>query len=80
METVTQGRSRKRTLTRDPLEQLIADLPVTERRLTLNGVATPVLEGGEGAPVILLHGPGAYGAQWIGTIPALVTDTSRDRA
>lgn len=72
MEPVTQELSRKRTLTRDPREQLIANLPVTERRLTLNGIATSVLEGGEGAPIVLLHGPGAYGAQWINTIPALV--------
>ena len=72
METVTQEHSRKRTLTRDPREQLIESLPVTERRLTLNGVATSVLEGGEGAPIVLLHGPGGYGAQWIRTIPALV--------
>jgi len=72
MESVTREHVRKRTLTRDPREQLIANLPVTERRLTLNGFATSVLEGGEGAPVVLLHGPGAYGAQWINTIPALV--------
>ncbi len=72
MEPVTQEHFRKRTLTRDPREQLIANLPVSERRLTLNGIATSVLEGGEGAPIVLLHGPGAYGAQWIRTIPALV--------
>lgn len=72
MEPVTQEHSRKRTATRNPREQLIANLPVTERRLTLNGIATAVLEGGEGAPIVLLHGPGAYGAQWIRTIPALV--------
>jgi pimeloyl-ACP methyl ester carboxylesterase len=72
MEPITREHSRKRAQTRDPREQLIANLPVTERRLTLNGIATAVLEGGEGSPVILLHGPGAYGAQWIHTIPALV--------
>jgi pimeloyl-ACP methyl ester carboxylesterase len=72
MEPVTQERSRKPALTRNPREQLIANLPVTERRLTLNGISTSVLEGGEGAPVVLLHGPGAYGAQWVNTIPALV--------
>ena len=56
-----------------PRERLLAGLPVTERRLSLNGVATAVLEGGEGAPVVLLHGPGAYGAHWLGTISNLAT-------
>jgi pimeloyl-ACP methyl ester carboxylesterase len=32
-----------------------------------------VLEAGEGAPVVLLHGPGVYGAHWLSTIPALAT-------
>jgi pimeloyl-ACP methyl ester carboxylesterase len=54
-----------------PRGRLIAALPVTERRFTLNGVSTAVLEGGSGPPVVLLHGPGAYGAQWIRTIPTL---------
>jgi|SRR5688572_3780924 pimeloyl-ACP methyl ester carboxylesterase len=56
---------------RNPRERLIESLPVTERRLSLNGVATAVLEGGSGSPIILLHGPGGYGAQWIHAIPAL---------
>jgi pimeloyl-ACP methyl ester carboxylesterase len=54
-----------------PRERLLAGIPVTERRLSLNGVATAVLEGGEGPPVVLLHGPGAYGAQWLRIIPNL---------
>ena len=52
-------------------ERLLAGLPVTERRLSLNGVSTAVLEGGEGAPVVLLHGPGAYAAHWLSIIPSL---------
>jgi pimeloyl-ACP methyl ester carboxylesterase len=54
-------------------KRLLAGLPVTERWLSLNGVATAVLEGGAGAPIILLHGPAAYGAQWLRVIPNLVT-------
>jgi pimeloyl-ACP methyl ester carboxylesterase len=50
---------------------LLAGLPVRERRLTLAGVSTAVLEGGEGPPVLLLHGPGAYGAAWLRIIPEL---------
>jgi pimeloyl-ACP methyl ester carboxylesterase len=53
--------------------RLLAPLPVTERRLSLNGVDTAVLEGGEGPPIVLLHGPGAYAAQWLRVIPDLVT-------
>jgi pimeloyl-ACP methyl ester carboxylesterase len=36
-------------------------------------VTTAVLEGGEGAPVVLLHGPGAYGVHWLRIIPNLAT-------
>jgi pimeloyl-ACP methyl ester carboxylesterase/ubiquinone/menaquinone biosynthesis C-methylase UbiE len=54
-------------------ERLLAGLPVTERRLRLNGVSTAVLEGGDGPAVVLLHGPGEYGAKWLRVIPNLVT-------
>jgi pimeloyl-ACP methyl ester carboxylesterase len=54
-------------------KQLLAALPVTERRLQLAGVSTAVLEGGDGPPVILLHGPGGYAAHWMRVIPGLVT-------
>jgi alpha-beta hydrolase superfamily lysophospholipase len=54
-------------------QQLLATLPVTERILSLNGVVTAVLEGGSGPPIVLLHGPPAYGASWIHLIPDLVT-------
>jgi pimeloyl-ACP methyl ester carboxylesterase len=54
-------------------ERLLAGLTVNERRLSLNGVTTAVLEGGEGAPVVLLHGPGAYAAHWLRVIPDLAT-------
>jgi len=54
-------------------QRLLATLPVAERRLQLNGVSTAVLEGGDGPPVVLLHGPGEYGAKWLHVIPDLVT-------
>jgi pimeloyl-ACP methyl ester carboxylesterase len=76
MEPATQKRSPARVPAPTPLQLLIARLPVKARRLTLNGVATSVLEGGAGKPIVLLHGPGAYGAQWQRVIPALV-DTHR---
>jgi pimeloyl-ACP methyl ester carboxylesterase len=53
-------------------EQLLADIPVHERRLELAGVSTAVLEGGEGPPVVLLHGPGEFAAKWMRVIPDLV--------
>lgn len=57
----------------DAREQLLAALPVSERRLDLAGVSTAVLEGGErtNPPLVLLHGPGAYGASWSPVIPGL---------
>jgi pimeloyl-ACP methyl ester carboxylesterase len=53
-------------------QRLLAGLPVTERRLQLAGVSTAVLEGGEGPPVVLLHGPGEFAAKWMRVIPDLV--------
>lgn len=54
-------------------ERLLATMPVTERRLSLAGVSTAVLEGGDGPPVILLHGAGEFAATWTRVIPALST-------
>lgn len=51
---------------------LLAKAPVEQRRMDVNGVSTAVLEGGDGPPVMLLHGPGAYGANWLPVMPALV--------
>jgi pimeloyl-ACP methyl ester carboxylesterase len=52
-------------------ERLLAELPVTERRLVLAGIPTAVLEGGEGKPVVLLHGPMANATHWRWVIPSL---------
>jgi len=56
----------------DVRERLLAGIPVKERRLRLAGVSTAVLEGGDGPPVVLLHGPGANAAHWLRVIPGLV--------
>lgn len=53
-------------------KRLLAGIPVTERRLQLAGVSTAVLEGGDGPPIVLLHGPGEYAAKWLRVIPDLV--------
>jgi pimeloyl-ACP methyl ester carboxylesterase len=52
--------------------RLLAGVPVNERRLTLAGVSTSVLEGGTGPPIVLLHGPGEFAGKWMRVIPALV--------
>jgi pimeloyl-ACP methyl ester carboxylesterase len=51
---------------------LVATLPVAERKLELAGISTAVLEGGAGDPIVLLHGPMAHAAHWMGVVPGLV--------
>jgi pimeloyl-ACP methyl ester carboxylesterase len=53
-------------------EQLLSGLPVSERRLHLGGVSTVILEGGEGPPMVLLHGLGEHAVKWMRLIPLLV--------
>src|SRR3546814_674428 len=53
--------------------RLLADMPVTERRLLLAGISTAVLEGAAGPPVILLHGPLGNAGHWMGVIPGLAS-------
>lgn len=64
-------RARRQPALESLREQLLAGIPVAERRLELAGVSTTVLEGGEGPPVLLLHGPGGYAARWQQVIPAI---------
>jgi pimeloyl-ACP methyl ester carboxylesterase len=59
---------------REARERLLAGLPVVEHRLELAGVSTTVLEGGEGPPLVLLHGPGEHALKWVRVIPALVRE------
>jgi len=49
----------------DLRRRLLAGAPVAERRLDLAGVATAVLEGGDGPPVVLLHGQGGWAGAWM---------------
>jgi len=41
---------------RGPRARMLAGLPVHERRLELDGTSTTLLEGGDGPPLVLLHG------------------------
>lgn len=45
---------------------------MTERRIEVAGISTPVLEGGSGHPLVLLHGIGSFAGEWSLTIPRLV--------
>ena len=57
----------------DARTRLLARMPVTERRLQVAGVSTAVLHGGDGPPVVLLHGPGELAAGWMRVIHDLAT-------
>ena len=46
----------------DARRRLLAGTSVTQRRLRLAGVSTAVLEGGDGSPLVLLHGQGGWRA------------------
>jgi pimeloyl-ACP methyl ester carboxylesterase len=67
------AKARTRRSTREAArERLLTGMPVTERRLELAGASTAVLEGGDGPPVVLLHGAGEFAACWHRVIPDLV--------
>ena len=56
-------------------ETLLAGLPLGDQQLHLAGVSTAVLEGGsaaDGPSLVLLHGPGEFGATWLPVLPRLV--------
>lgn len=51
--------------------RLLAGMPLTDRRLEAAGIPTAVLEGGDGPPLVLLHGPGEFALTSLRVIPAL---------
>lgn len=75
MKAATEVRQRhRRAAGSDSRKRLTEGLPVTERQEELAGTWTTWLEGGEGPPLILLHGPGESGVNWRWVIPGLVRD------
>lgn len=57
-------------------QRLLAAAPLTERRERIAGVTTAIFEGGEGPPMVLLHGQGEFWAVWLNVLDDLV-DTHR---
>jgi pimeloyl-ACP methyl ester carboxylesterase len=62
----------RRAIGDDARQLLLAGAPVIQRRLDLAGVSTAVLEGGDGPPVVLLHGQGGWSGMWLPVVPDLV--------
>ena len=54
-------------------EKLLRAVPATERRMMLAGISTAVLIGGDGPPIVLLHGPGEFALTWLRVMPELAT-------
>lgn len=52
-------------------DRMVAAMAVTDRRIEPAGIPTAVLEGGDGPPIILLHGAGEFAATWMRVIPDL---------
>ncbi|MCF6524824.1 alpha/beta fold hydrolase [Streptomyces sp. JJ36] len=66
------ARDRQAREARARRSRVIGELPVTECRLDVRGGTTPVLEGGSGPPLVLLHGPTAAGClAWSAVLPRL---------
>ena len=56
MTTQTNMKGPTRRSNDDLRQRMLAGIPVTERRLSVAGISTAVLEGGNGSPMVLLHG------------------------
>ncbi len=73
MTTSPEARHAKEQGTARARERLLAGIPVAERFLHAAGIPTAMLDGGEGPPIVLLHGPGEAAVNWRWVIPDLVT-------
>ena len=72
MSRKSEVAERRRSMGTDSRQRLLAGIPLKERRLELTGVSTAVLEGGEGSPVVLLHGGiQCGGVYWGPVVPGL---------
>ena len=53
-------------------KQLLDATQASEQRLMLAGISTAVLIGGDGPPIVLLHGPGEFALAWLRVMPELM--------
>lgn len=51
--------------------RLIDQVRFEERRVEAAGIASAVIEGGEGPPLVLLHGPGEFALTWLRVLEEL---------
>jgi pimeloyl-ACP methyl ester carboxylesterase len=58
-------------------DRLLTGVPAVERRLDVNGTATYVLEGGQGPPMVLLHGGIQSGGVYWGRVIARLAKAHR---
>lgn len=70
METQTYT-AREKSVKNKNRDQLLTAIPAVEHHMHLAGVDTSVLIGGDGPPIILLHGPGESSIWWMRVIPKL---------
>jgi pimeloyl-ACP methyl ester carboxylesterase len=71
-----EGAKSDETIGQRAREELLGATPVTERRHMLAGISTAVLVGGDGPPIVLLHGPGEFAFTWLRVVPQLVKTNS----
>lgn len=72
MNTQLQTNYKNRSQSTSNRSLLLSGLPVTQHQFDLAGISTAVLMGGEGPPIVLLHGPGETSLWWLRVIPILV--------
>ena len=72
-----EERTRPAAAIDDPRERLLAAIPLAERRLEIGGVRTAVLEGGDGPPLVLLHGGIECGGAYWAPVMSRLADAHR---
>jgi pimeloyl-ACP methyl ester carboxylesterase len=72
MRRQSNVRDRSKTASDQARARVLTGIPLTQRQLWPAGVATALLEGRDGPPLVLLHGQGGWAAGWLPIIPDLV--------
>ena len=77
LDTPRNVDSHARRATSDARARLLQGVPIHERRLDVNGIATSVLEAGAGPPLVLLHGGLECGGVYWAPVISRLADTYR---